>query len=87
MENGQLAVEKCSENKFDIIFMDCQMPVMDGYQATQALRARLANEKTHIIAITANAIPEQKQMCFDEGMNDRIAKPIKQTIVLEMLRM
>ncbi len=85
VENGQLAVEKCSENKFDIIFMDCQMPVLDGYQATQAIRAELTNEKTPIIAITANAMPEQRKMCFDAGMNDRIEKPIKQTVVLEML--
>ena len=85
VENGQLAVEKCFENKFDIIFMDCQMPVMDGYQASQAIRADLTNEKTPIIAITANAMPEQRKMCLDAGMNDRITKPIKQTIVLEML--
>ena len=86
VENGQLAVEKCSENKFDIIFMDCQMPVMDGYQATQAIRAGHTNKKTPIIAITANAMSEQKQMCLDAGMNDRIAKPIKQTIFIETLR-
>lgn len=85
VENGQLAVKKCSEHKFDIIFMDCQMPVMDGYQATQAIRAAHTNKETPIIAITANAMPEHKQMCFDAGMNERITKPIKQAIVIETL--
>lgn len=75
-ENGEEAVEMYSQKEFDIIFMDIQMPKMDGYEATRIIREK---EKKHvpIIALTANTTEEDKQMCINAGMDDYIAKPVK----------
>lgn len=79
-KNGQDAVElfsKAPEGFFDLILMDIQMPVMDGYAATRAIRAlrRPDAESTFIIAMTANSFREDVQKCLDNGMNAHIAKP------------
>jgi len=73
--NGQDAINKMETETFDLVLMDCQMPVMDGYSATQALRAKKID--TPIIALTANAMQADKEACFAAGMNDFIAKPFK----------
>jgi CheY-like chemotaxis protein len=73
-ENGAKAVEKIKDNRFDVIFMDCQMPVMDGYEATAAIR-RLGGSQL-VIAMTANSMAEDKEKCLQAGMDDFIAKPI-----------
>ncbi|MCM1299212.1 MAG: response regulator [Firmicutes bacterium] len=71
-------VEKCPENYYDAILMDVQMPVMDGYEATRTIRAmhRKDTENIPIIAMTANAMEEDKQMALTSGMNAHVAKPI-----------
>lgn len=75
-ENGVIAVEKATHTDFDIILMDVQMPVMNGYEATKAIR-NLSNGKSQIpiIAMTANVMKEEIERCYETGMNDFIGKP------------
>ena len=79
-ENGKIAVEKvmeAPENWYDLIFMDIQMPIMNGYEATAAIRALTGNRgKVPIIAMTANAFAEDVQLAKNTGMNEHIAKPL-----------
>jgi len=74
--NGAIAVEKLKSQAFDVILMDVQMPVMNGYEATKAIRV-LDNEKARIpiIAMTANVLKEEVDLCFQAGMDDYIWKP------------
>ncbi len=74
-ENGQEAVEKLSD-KFDIVLMDVQMPVMDGYEATKTIRKMEGFEKLPIVAMTAKAIEGDREKCLNVGMNDHVGKPI-----------
>ena len=74
-ENGLLALQQFGEQHFDMILMDCQMPVMDGYQASRLLRK--ANNDVPILALTANVLPEDMTRCIEAGMNDCIRKPIE----------
>jgi len=80
--NGKEAVSMARKQTYDIIFMDCQMPEMDGYEATRRIRDFESdnkvpeNERVPIIAITANAMRGDREKCLEEGMNDYIAKPI-----------
>ncbi len=75
-ENGLIAIEKLRSQSYDIILMDVQMPTMNGYEATKVIRA-LDNEKgrTPIIAMTANVLKEEVDLCYQAGMNDFIGKP------------
>ena len=74
--NGAIALAKIAENAYDGVLMDCQMPVMDGYQATRKLRQDARYSSLPVIAMTANAMVGDKEKCLDAGMNDFIAKPI-----------
>jgi len=75
-ENGLIAVEKMKSSAFDVILMDIQMPVMNGFEATKAIR-NLDSDKsnTPIIAMTANVLKEEVDLCYKAGMNDFIGKP------------
>jgi CheY-like chemotaxis protein len=75
-ENGIIALEKLKISTFDVILMDVQMPVMNGFEATRAIR-NLDKEKatTPIIAMTANVLKEEVDLCYQAGMNDFIGKP------------
>jgi CheY-like chemotaxis protein len=76
VNNGQEAVDRLKEHEYDVVLMDCQMPIMDGYRATQEIRSFEGERKrTTIIAITANAMPEDRQRCMDAGMDDYMSKP------------
>lgn len=77
-EDGQQAVDMLRANHYDVILMDCQMPVMDGYVATQTIRNLKDPNKsnTPIIAMTANALKGDRERCFSAGMNDYISKPV-----------
>lgn len=80
--DGKQALEAVQKHNFDLVLMDCQMPVMDGFDATKAIRL-LADDKGRlpIIALTANAYSEDRQLCLDAGMNEHIAKPVnKETL-------
>ena len=83
-ENGQLAVDAMRRERFDLILMDVQMPVMDGLTATRAIRAlpEPHARATPIIAMTANVLPDQVQKCRDAGMDDHIGKPISPASLL-----
>ena len=87
-ENGQVAVDMFAANpdRYDLIFMDIQMPVLDGYIATRAIRALdfPRAQTVPIVAMTANAFADDVERCRDVGMNDHIAKPIEVDILLNM---
>ena len=74
--NGAMALAKLAVTRYDGVLMDCQMPVMDGYDATRALRAEPRHANLPVIAMTANAMVGDKEKCLAAGMNDFIAKPI-----------
>ncbi|MBW1870390.1 MAG: response regulator [Deltaproteobacteria bacterium] len=84
--NGKEAVEKytASPKDFDLIFMDVQMPEMDGLEATKAIRQGGFNS-IPIVAITAHAMGGDRAKCLEAGMNDYITKPIKREVVFEVL--
>ena len=83
VENGQKAVEAVGQRCFGLILMDCQMPVMDGYQATEFIRAQeKPGKRVPIIALSANAVGEHLHRCQSSGMDDIVSKPIN----LELLR-
>ncbi len=85
-ENGAIAVERLRSSHFDIILMDVQMPTMNGYEATKAIRA-LNNEKanTPIIAMTANVLKEEVDLCQQAGMNDFIGKPFDTSELIQKI--
>jgi signal transduction histidine kinase/CheY-like chemotaxis protein len=85
-ENGAIAVEKMRSGAYDIILMDVQMPVMNGYEATQKIRA-LANGKSSvpIIAMTANVLKEEVERCYEAGMDDFIGKPFDTDALLRKI--
>ena len=76
-ENGELGLEMAAAKNYDIILMDIQMPVMDGYTAMQHLRADKKYDRTPIIALTANAMSEDRQRCISCGADDFVAKPVR----------
>lgn len=88
--NGKEAVEAVSKKTYDLIFMDCQMPVLDGYQATAAIR-RLEKEKglkksIPVIALTANALEGDRGKCLTAGMDDYLSKPFLKSQILAILK-
>ena len=84
--NGQEAIEMVSRHSFDLVLMDCQMPIIDGYEATRTIRAheRIEIAQLPIIAVTANAIAGDQEKCLEAGMDDYMSKPIK-TAQLKLL--
>jgi PAS domain S-box-containing protein len=83
--NGIEAVEFCKKTTPDIIFMDVQMPLMNGYEATQEIRKLKGHKKTPIIAITAGTISDEKEKCIESGMDDYTPKPIVQETFIGIL--
>jgi len=85
--NGQQALERLAEQEYDLIFMDCQMPVMDGYQATQEIRQQEVNQarKTVIIGLTASAMISDREQCLAVGMDDYLSKPLLLNDLAQML--
>jgi len=79
-EHGEVALEMLKKHDYDMVFMDCQMPVMDGYECTRRIRADksgLFDPAIPIIAMTANAMRGDREKCLESGMNDYLAKPVE----------
>ncbi len=85
--NGQEALDAINERGFDLVLMDCQMPVMDGFTATRKLREREAGtgNRLPIIALTANALDEDRERCLAAGMDDFISKPFNRKTLIETI--
>jgi CheY-like chemotaxis protein len=87
-ENGRLALEKLTDCRYDLIFMDCHMPIMDGYTATRELRlleSRQNLSRQTVIALTANALEGEREKCLEAGMDDYITKPIVSSQLMTLL--
>ncbi|EAZ93172.1 CheR family methyltransferase [Crocosphaera chwakensis] len=76
VENGQEALERILAEDYDLVFMDCQMPVMDGYEATRLLREQETEDRVIIIGLTANAMTRDREKCLNAGMDDYLSKPV-----------
>lgn len=85
--DGRKGLAAFENGEFDLVFMDCQMPEMDGFEATAAIREREAGSRRHtpIIAVTANAIEGDRERCLRSGMDDYLPKPISRNAIKTML--
>ena len=84
--NGQEAVEMVQSNAYDLVLMDVQMPVMDGYAATRAIRALNSDRsRIPIVAMTANVLKPQVDRCMEAGMNGFVPKPFKPEQMMEAI--
>ncbi len=81
-KNGALALELFSQSDFDLVLMDVNMPVMDGLEATRALRNTAKGRSIPIVALTASATPEDAEQCYDVGMDAMMIKPIERMELL-----
>ena len=87
-DDGFKAIEILQKSEYDLVFMDCQMPGIDGYETTRRIRngeAKVINPKSVIIAMTANATEDDKKACLAAGMDDYISKPVQPNTLLDML--
>ena len=84
VSNGKEAVDQLQKDEYSIILMDIQMPEMDGYTATSIIRNEMKNE-IPIIAMTAHAMAGEKEKCLQLGMNDYVSKPIKETVLYNII--
>ncbi|MBN9660566.1 MAG: response regulator [Acidobacteria bacterium] len=86
VQNGREAVEAAARQQYDVILMDCQMPEMDGFEAVRLIRsAESRDSHAQIVAITANALPEDRERCLAAGMDDYISKPIEYETLASIL--
>ena len=85
VNNGQECLDEYDSDKYSLILMDCQMPVMDGFLATKNLRKNLASKDALIIAMTANAMEGDREACIEAGMNDYISKPVNKADLSDIL--
>lgn len=86
VEHGMAAVQSALTGEYDMILMDCQMPVLDGYAATGEIRAQERNqERIPIVALTANAAAGDPERCIAAGMDDYLSKPIEMDALRSMI--
>ncbi len=89
VSNGQEAVDILAEREFDLVLMDCQMPIMDGFEASRLItkmkRDGIVNKDLPIIALTANAMKGDRQLCIEAGMSDYISKPVRKKELKEKI--
>lgn len=84
-DNGEEGIEFLSKNKYDLVLMDLQMPVKDGYQTTAYIRNEM-NSNIPIIAMTAHSLPGEQERCYNAGMNGYVPKPFKQPVLLKAIK-
>ncbi|HBC55823.1 MAG TPA: hypothetical protein DCZ03_01535, partial [Gammaproteobacteria bacterium] len=88
VSNGELALAAVKSNRYDLVLMDCQMPKLDGYSASEQIRTweeKTDQSRTLIIAMTAESGEDAKQRCLDAGMDDYLMKPVKRQVLAEVL--
>lgn len=88
-QNGREALDLLEQNEYALVLMDCMMPVLDGYDATSVIRDPTSSVRQHgipVIALTANAMREDRDKCLAVGMDDYLAKPLEVPELLAMLR-
>ncbi len=85
--NGKIAMEHAIANDFDIVFMDVQMPEMDGNEATKAIRRfeKTTNRHTAVVGLTAGALTEEREKCLNSGMDEFLTKPIESAKLKETI--
>ncbi len=84
--NGKEAIETASRTKPDLIFMDLRMPVMDGWEATKALRQTEWGKDLPVVAVTAHALEEDKRKALNAGCNDFISKPVDYALIRDAIQ-
>lgn len=84
--DGAQAVRSAEENDFEVILMDCRLPIIDGYEATRQIRCLPGRTDVPIIALTANALQGDRETCLQAGMNDYLAKPFKRNDLQQILQ-
>ena len=87
-DNGRVAVEEWLAQPFELVLMDCQMPELDGFEATREIRTRetAAQARVPIVALTANAMADDRERCLASGMDDYLPKPFKRSDLMAVLR-
>jgi len=88
-EHGGIALKLIKQQHFDLVFMDCQMPIMDGFETTQKIRQQERQQQLPhltIIALTANVLLEDREKCFSSGMDDYVKKPFRKQDILQSLQ-
>ncbi len=83
--HGGEALEQLEHSHFDLVLMDCNMPVMDGYEASRQIRSSGRWPNLPIVALTANAMPDERERCKAAGMNDYLAKPFRRAELVSIL--
>jgi len=83
--HGAEALNQLELHRFDLVLMDCNMPVMDGYEASRQIRRSGRWPDLPIIALTANAMPEERERCRAAGMSDYLAKPFRREELIALL--
>jgi CheY-like chemotaxis protein len=86
--NGSEGLKMLEESDYALVLMDCMMPVMDGYEATAAIRSQTSNVRNHaipVIAVTAHAQMEARDKCLAAGMDDYLSKPVEYPVMIAML--
>ena len=86
VDNGVAAVEAAAQGGYDLVFMDCMMPEMDGYRATAAIRAAETGQRLPVLALTANALDSERERCLAAGMDDYLPKPVRIDALTAVLR-
>jgi CheY-like chemotaxis protein len=82
--DGYQVLKVLENEKFDLIFMDCQMPEMDGFECTRQIR-KLPISQPRIVAMTANALPGDREKCLESGMDDYMTKPLRPDTLQQMI--
>ena len=83
-KNGQEAVDMADKGEYDIVLMDIKMPIMDGLEATKAIKAKFPD--LPIVALTANAFDSDRQLALEAGCNDFLSKPVSSEICLQTIK-